>query len=87
MSIRVELYGIPRERAGTACTSAAGRRLGEVLSELASRFPRLAETCFAGSQLKAGYVANLNGRQFVSDPRTALEPGDSLLILSADAGG
>ena len=87
MSVRVELYGIPRERAGTACTSAAGARLGEVLADLATRFPRLAETCIAGARLQPGYVANLNGQRFVTDPGTIIQAGDALLILSADAGG
>ena len=34
------------------------------------------------------HIANLsNGERFVTDPATPLEKGDSLLILSADAGG
>ena len=87
MLIRVELFGIPRERAGTAITEAQGTRLDEVLSDLARRFPRLAEACFLDGRLQPGYLANLNGQRFVSDPSTALVAGDSLLILSADAGG
>ena len=89
MSITVELFGIPRQRAGVAKTCAAGTRLDEVVAELARRFPRLAEECFDenGGGLKSGTLANLNGRRFVTDPATALAPGDALLILSADAGG
>jgi molybdopterin converting factor small subunit len=87
MSITVELFGIPRQRAGTAKTQAEGARLDEVLLDLARRFPRLAEACIANGQLQGGYLANLNGQRFVSDPSTALAAGDSLLILSADAGG
>jgi len=87
MSIEVEFFGIPRSRAGVAKTSATGARLSEVLDDLAGRYPRLAEACFEGHRLRAGYVANLNGERFVTDPATPLEAGDSLLILSADAGG
>lgn len=87
MSIRVELFGVPRQRAGTAETTASGARLGEVLTDLALRFPRLAETCFEGHHLRAGFVANLNGDRFVTDPATRVSPGDAILILSADAGG
>ena len=87
MSVRVELFGIPRERAGVAETTAEGSSLGEVLADLATRFPRLAEGCFAGSGLRPSYVANVNGERFVTDPATQLAPGDALLILSADAGG
>ena len=89
MSITVELFGIPRQRAGVAKTEATGTRLDEVLADLARRFPRLAEECFRQRDggLKSGTLVNLNGRRFVTDPATVLAPGDALLILSADAGG
>lgn len=87
MNVTVEFYGIPRQRAGVEAAPAQGRLLGDVLCDLAARFPRLAETCLDGGRLRAGYVANLNGRRFVTDPQTALAAGDRLLILSADAGG
>lgn len=88
MAITVEFYGVPRERAGRAeATVAAGRRLGDVLAELAVTLPRWAETCLEGEHLRPGYVANVNGKRFVSDPDTALCSGDKLLIMTADAGG
>jgi molybdopterin converting factor small subunit len=87
MTITVELFGIPRQRAGVAQTQAEGARLDEVLADLARRFPLLARECFAEAGLQSGTMANLNGQHFVTDPATALRPGDSLLILSADAGG
>ncbi len=43
MQVAVELFGIPRARAGVARTTADGRCLGDVLAELAERFPALAE--------------------------------------------
>jgi molybdopterin converting factor small subunit len=87
MSIVVELFGIPRQRAGTARADIQGATLGEVLLELTRRYPRLADDCFDAAGLRRGYLANLNGQRFVSDPATRLAAGDSLLILSADAGG
>ncbi len=86
MVVRVELFGIPRRRAGVAFADARGSRLRDVLADLADRFPGL-ETCIDRDRLLPGYIANLNGDRFISDPDTALSPGDSLLILSADAGG
>jgi molybdopterin converting factor small subunit len=90
-TITVEFYGIPRQRAGAAsiCLEAdeAGTSLASVLSQLAKAMPVLAESCFHGELLRSGYCANLNGDRFVSDPQTPLQPGDCLLILSADAGG
>jgi len=87
MSIAVEFYGITRQRAGTAMATAVGRSLGEVLCDLADQFPHLAETCFDGQRLKPGFVANVDGQRFVSDPRTPLDGETHLLILSADVGG
>ena len=86
-SVRVELLGVPRARAGVAETMAEGSQLGEVLADLARRFPKLAETCFSHGRLQAGYLASVNGSRFVRDPGTPLRPGDIVLILSADAGG
>ena len=87
MSITVELFGVPRQRAGVARTEAQGARLDEVLADVARRFPRLADDCIAHGRLQQGTLANLNGQRFVTDPATMLQPGDSLLLLSADAGG
>jgi molybdopterin converting factor small subunit len=89
-SIRVELFGIARQRAGTAgieLSADSDRRLDDVLSELAVALPAWAEECWDGVSLRADYLANLNGQTFVSDPSTRVAPGDELLILPVDAGG
>ncbi|MBI3462395.1 MAG: MoaD/ThiS family protein [Planctomycetes bacterium] len=86
-TVSVEFYGIPRERAGVAVTTAEGVCLGDVLADLCARFPRFAESCVADNRLRPEYAANLNGAQFVKSPETKVGPGDALLILSADAGG
>ena len=87
MKIRVELFGIPRERAGVAETEVNAVSLGEALTELARQFPALAESCIDDQQLRPGFVANLGGDRFVADPATRLDANTALLILSADAGG
>ena len=87
MQVAVELFGIPRARAGTAQTSAVGSNLGDVLADLARRFPPLAETCIDGRSLRAGYVVNLSAQRFVTSPETPLAEGDTVLLLSLDAGG
>jgi molybdopterin converting factor small subunit len=87
MTVTVELFGIPRRLAGTARVEVRSGRLGEVLAELAERFPRLAADCFPDGTLGHNTMANLNGQRFVVDPATPLVPGDALLLLSADAGG
>jgi molybdopterin converting factor small subunit len=87
MSIHVEFYGIPRQRAGVSTTEAKGSCLGDVLRDLEHRFPELQATCIANGQLVPGYTANIGGERFIGDPATELCDGDVLLILSADAGG
>jgi molybdopterin converting factor small subunit len=87
VAVTVELFGIPRERAGVAKADATASTLGEMLALLALRFPRFAESCVRDGELAQGYVANLNGRAFITDPATVLSDGDAVLILSADAGG
>lgn len=91
MSIRVEFYGIPRQRAGVAATTvevaAAPVALNDVYRQLGKRFPALARDCFDEDRLRDGYIANLNGDRFVTDTTTPLPDGSCLLILSADAGG
>lgn len=91
MSIQVELFGIPRLRAGTAIveidTDQKSLTLGELLSRLVESCPALERECIEDGRMKEGYVANLDGQQFVSDPNFTVESGRCVLIMSADAGG
>jgi len=87
MQVTVELFGIPRARAGVSQTVANGSTLGDGFQDLANRFPALGEACIQGRFLQAGYTANLRGEQFVTDPAIYLKEGDSILLLSLDAGG
>lgn len=84
--MRVEFLGVPRERAGVAELEVQADTLGQLLAELVIRFPSLSDLITA-DQLRPSIVANLNGDQFVRDPRTRLMEHDCVLILSADAGG
>jgi molybdopterin converting factor small subunit len=84
--MHVELLGVPRERAGVAELEVQADTLGQLLMALAARFPSLGELINT-DRLRPSFVANLNGDQFVSDPGTQLSEDDSVLILSADAGG
>ena len=87
MQVAVELFGIPRARAGIAQTSAAGSNLGDVLADLAQKFPTLADICIDGRSLRAGFIVNLSAERFVTSPETPLREGDTVLLLSLDAGG
>lgn len=91
MTLIVELFGIPRQRAGCArCElefSGAGITLNEALVALAVTYPGLDGECIRNGALLGSYAANLDGERFLSDPTSLLKHGDELLILSADAGG
>jgi molybdopterin converting factor small subunit len=87
MQVAVELFGIPRARAGLAKTSAVGANLGDVLADLARNFPQLAESCIDGRTLRPGFIVNLGAERFVTSPDTPLKDGDHVLLLSLDAGG
>ena len=82
----VEFLGIPRERAGVTDLEIDAGTLGDVLDRLVVRFPELGDL-ITGGALHPSVVANLNGDEFVSDPRRTLADDDHLLILSADVGG
>jgi molybdopterin converting factor small subunit len=82
----VEFLGVPRERAGVSELEVQADTLGQLLSALAARIPGFAELITA-DRLHPSIAANLNGDEFVSDPRTSLGKDDRVLILSADAGG
>lgn len=87
MSVRVELFGIPRHRTGVSALDIESQTLGDALQTAGRRLPTFAESCLDGNRLRGGFLANLNGRTFVSDPATPLAAGDCLLILSSDVGG
>ena len=84
--MHVEFLGVSRDRAGIAEMHVDADTLGQLLGTLAVRMPGLAEL-IVGDRLHPSLAANLNGDRFISDPRTRLGKGDSVLILSADAGG
>ena len=90
-TLRVEFYGIPRVRAGVSETEleipAGVVTLADVLRMLAARFPDLAETCFVGDALHESCAANLGGRRFLRDRSARFAAGQTLLLMSADAGG
>ena len=85
--IRVELFGVARARAGTACVEVEARTLGEALAALARACPGLEPEVVRGGVLTEHYVASRDGREFLADPAAPLAAGESLLILGAQAGG
>ncbi|HWP60320.1 MAG TPA: NTP transferase domain-containing protein [Candidatus Acidoferrales bacterium] len=92
VSITVELFGVARLLAKVAkveLTLAHGATIADALARLAEEVPALAGKVVERETrtLARGYACNLNGREFVRDPSAEVRAGDSLFILSADAGG
>jgi molybdopterin converting factor small subunit len=84
--MHVEFLGIPRQRAGVSEIEVQADTLGQLLGILSARIPSFSELINV-DRLHSALVANLNGERFISDPQTPLRQDDSVLILSADAGG
>jgi len=85
--ITIELYGVPRVRAGTGRVTVPGANLGAALDGLRHACPALAGPVVEHGRVHPAYRLSLNGERFVSDPATPLVEGDVLILLSADVGG
>ncbi len=85
--IRVEFYGVARQRTGIAMIrlpANQGLTLDALWAQLRGQFPRL-DAC--DTLAPPMYRVNLDGHHFVTDPKTPIHSGQSVLIMSADAGG
>jgi hypothetical protein len=91
MALRVEFYGIARQRAGVDHLDlqlpAGQAPLADVLQAVGHQVPGFAGDCLHDGRLHPSLTANLDGEQFVASPTAIIREGQSLLILSADAGG
>lgn len=85
--MRVELFGVLRHRAGVANVEVEAATLGQAVREICRRLPQLEGVCDPSGRLSRPFLANVNGEQFVVDPATPLDTGDSLLLMSSDPGG
>jgi molybdopterin converting factor small subunit len=85
--VMIELFGVPRLRAGRPAVRVEATSLGAALRDLGRLCPALDGGVVAGEALHPAYRACLNGEQFVSDPATPLADGDILLVMAADVGG
>ncbi len=86
-SITVEFFGIPRQRAGRAELVLPAATVANTLAAIEQACPGLAGLVQAGEGLSPHYLLSINGQRFLQDFDQSLQPGDRLLVLSADAGG
>lgn len=85
--IRLEFYDLARARAGKAFLDVDAATLGGALRAAAAACPGLVPDVVRGDALADHFRASRNGHAFVEDPATSLADGDTVLILSAQAGG
>jgi hypothetical protein len=85
--VTIELYGVPRLRAGIARLSVEAASVGEALAALGRECPVLCGTVLEGQGVNPAYRLSINGERFVTDPAAPLDDGDALILLSADVGG
>jgi molybdopterin-guanine dinucleotide biosynthesis protein A len=88
----VELFGVARLLAKTREVSLAlpsDATFSQVYAALAEKLPILVGRVINPdrSSLVNGYACNVNGLDFVRTQTTTVNPGDNIIILSADAGG
>ena len=91
MIVEVEFFGIPRSRAGVPSArcefSEPQTTLVSIIRDLERRFPDFGSDCTHKGALAPSVVVNLAGERFVRDPTTPIYDGETVLIMSADAGG
>jgi molybdopterin converting factor small subunit len=85
--ITIELFGVPRLRAGRDAIAVEATSLGEALCALVAACPALEPGVVHCGRLSPFYLVAKNGLHITADPATPLAAGDALVLLSAEAGG
>src|SRR5947209_8240604 len=80
-TVTVELFGIPRQRAGQTELAASAGTLFEVLTDVQRQCPRLESV--VGGIIAPHFRISLNGERFLTDLGEPLPAGSRILILSA----
>jgi molybdopterin-guanine dinucleotide biosynthesis protein A len=88
----VELFGAARFLAHTrevSLTLPAGATFSQVYAALAAKLPVLVGKVIDPDRARLfdGFACNVNGLDFIRTPTATVNPGDNIVILSADAGG
>ena len=91
-SCTVELFGVARmlaQRSDVSLRLPVGATYADVFAALAREVPALTGRVInaEGTGLIDGYACSIGGLRFVRTATAKVTPGESLIILSADAGG
>ncbi len=83
----VELYGLPRLRAGAERIELAPGPLQTVLTAMAAALPGLVPDIICGGRLTEHALVAVDGRSLLTDPAAEIADGAVLVMISAQAGG
>jgi len=85
--VTIELFGVPRLRAGVASVVVEASSVGAALAALGRQYPILEGTTVHDGRPMPAYRVALNGDLAPLAETRSLHDGDVLLLLAADAGG
>lgn len=86
-AVVIEFLGVAKRRAGVGQIEVQASSVGDALLVLAQKLPAFASSSIDDGRLNRSFILSINGRVFTDNNSLRLEPGDRLVILSADAGG
>ena len=85
--VTIELYGLPRLRAGAERLEVAPGRLREILTALAAALPGLVPDIVRDGQLTEHALIAVDGRDLLVDPHADIPDDTVLVLISAQSGG
>ena len=85
--VQVELFGVPRLRAGVAVVEIRADSAEELVEEISKRFPAMVDSVIFDGRLHPAYQLVRNDNEFIREMPTRLAMGDRILLLHVDAGG
>lgn len=85
--VTVELYGLPRLRAGAEQVEVPAGRLADVLRALARALPGLEPDILREGRLTEHALLAVDGRDALDDLSAEIADGCVLVLVSAQAGG
>jgi hypothetical protein len=85
--VTIELYGLPRLRAGAERCELPAGPLHTLLSGLAGALPGLVPDILHNGRLTEHALIAIDGRDLLVDPDAVVCDGAVLVLISAQAGG
>lgn len=87
-AVEIEFFGLPRQRAGVDRCAVAAGTLGQILETLARQLPGLVPDILeARGRPSRHLLIALDGQTIVDDLARPIARGQTLVFISAQAGG